>query len=192
MMNDLLVKSLPLETPEEFPDFGNLVTTRALKIDDAAAFRVLRLETLQYYGEIFANYHEEMKKKPFEFWRDFCMPTKDKSLFGLFILDKLMGVMGAQKWDEDKTGKTALWSYSYLRPEYRGRGLAASLYKARENWTREHSNYDRAVFYIRDGNNRSRSIHERHEAHYLYTKEMNWYDGPKATWHWFEKKSLLP
>jgi RimJ/RimL family protein N-acetyltransferase len=190
-MIEIISKSrLVPETTEDFPDLGslNLVTTRALNVEDATAFRTLRLETLQFYGEIFANYRQEMEKKPLEFWREFCTETGDRCLFGLFILGKLTGVMGAQKWDEDNTGKTTLWSYSYLRPEYRGRGLAASLYQSREKWTKENSRFERAVFYIREESLRSRQIHEKHGAHYLYTKQMQWYDGPWAPWRWYEKQ----
>jgi len=161
---------------------------RILTSSDSEAFRALRLEAVQSFGEIFANYYRNMEARQDDFWRRFCTETEDQCLFGLFGENKLIGVVGVEKWDKDETGKAALWTYAYLKPEYRGRQLASALYRAREEWTKRHSRYERAVLSIQEESVRSIEIHERHGARYLYTEQMRWYDGPPAPWRWYEKR----
>jgi len=165
----------------------NCFTTKILRAADSEAFRALRLEAVQSFGDIFANYYQNMLGRPDDFWRRFCTETADQCLFGLFDGDRLIGVVGAEKWDKDETGKTALWTYAYLKPEYRGKKLAQELYRAREEWTKKHPRYERAVLSIQEESVRSIEIHEKHGARYLYTEQTRWYDGPSAPWRWYKK-----
>lgn len=161
--------------------------TRALNPADADAFRTLRLETLISYGEVFAKYYENMVERPADFWAEFCTETPDKCLFGLFDAGRLVGVMGVEKWERDKKERTALWTYAYLQPAYRGQKNAQSLYAAREDWTKNKGGYKRAVLSILEERGRSIDIHAKNGARFLFAESLQWYDGPAATWHWYEK-----
>jgi len=94
--------------------------------------------------------------------------------------------MGAKQWDQDDTGKTALWWTAYLRSECRGLGHAAELYKLRKEWTIRRG-FVRAVFFILEGNHRSTEIHERHGARFMYSEAIPWPDRPTNTWRWYDK-----
>lgn len=163
---------------------------RALNANDVTAFRAIRLEALQIDGNIIGPSYEEENKLTDDQWRQRCTETNDSCFFGLFDQDQLIGIMSAKKWDEDKEGRTVLWGSTYLKSEYRGRKIAEKLYKVRLEWTKRNPNqFRRAVFFIHEENIRSREIHEKQGAKYMFTKSMQWWaSGPIALWHWYEKK----
>ena len=97
-------------------------------------------------------------------------------------------MLTAKTWADDPTRKSVLWSQAYVKPEYRGKRLAAQLYEERLEWSQSHPQYDRAVFFIHEDNKRSQDLHEKNGAHIFKREPMNWPGRPKATWYWYEKK----
>jgi hypothetical protein len=162
---------------------------RALTAADTGAFRAIRLKSLQTEPVYLGVPYEDEAKHTAQQWRERCTETPEHCFFGLFHGPKLIGLVVADRWAEDPSGKTALWKSAYFDPEYRGQKIALPMYLAREKWTRRR--FDRAVFFIRDGNRRSTEIHIKNGARYLFTRQMSWGDRPPAPWHWYEK-SLRP
>ena len=204
--------------PTESSNLANVeqFTVRALNANDGHAFRAIRLEALRNDGNFLGPLYEEENKLTDDQWRQRCTETNDSCFFGLFDKDRLIGIMSAKKWckethdscffgladkdqlldimsakkwDEDKEGRTALWMAAYLKPEYRGRKIAEKLYQARLEWTKRNPNqFKRAVFFIHEENIRSREIHEKQGPKYLFTRSMQWANGPIARWRWYEKE----
>jgi GNAT superfamily N-acetyltransferase len=73
---------------------------------------------------------------------------------------------------------------TYVLPKYRGAGLSAQLYQAREEWTAQR--YKRAVFFIREDNRRSQNIHLKHGARLIESTPNTWPDRPPMMWNWYE------
>lgn len=161
---------------------------RELASTDSQKFKELRLKALKEEGHLFGPTYEEESKLPNKHWQQRCSKTNDHCYFGLFDRGALIGMMMATKWDRDNTGQTALWGGAYIRPEYRGKKLAALMYKAREKWTKNHPSFKYAVFFIREGNRRSTEIHEKQGAVHISTEPLEWPDRPAVPWRWYKKQ----
>jgi len=176
----------------ESPNLGNVerFISRVLNANDRNAFRAIRLEALKNDSNLLGPSYEEENKLTDNQWCQRCTETNDSCFFGLFDKDQLIGIMSAKKWDGDKEERTVLWGSVYLKPEYRGRKIAEKLYKTRLEWTKRNPNqFKRAVFFIHEANIRSREIHEKQGAKYMFTRPMQWWaNGPIAPWHWYEKE----
>jgi hypothetical protein len=163
------------------------ITFRTLKPSDYKAFRAIRLEALggkdaQYFG---ASYEGEAAQ-PCPLWRERCTPTSDKALFGAFLDRKIVGVMAATKAEAHE--RTVLWGSVYLQPRYRLQHVAERLYQMRQEWSEAAGQFDRAIFFIREGNERSTAIHIKNGASITHREEMTFADHSRATALWFEKK----
>ncbi len=159
---------------------------QTLQPDHCGEYRWLRLHALQTEGQWFGGCYEEEWQAPLEIWRERCRPDERQVIFGLFEGVHLIGSFTARRWEDDGEGKTAYWGASYLLPAYRGKKLAAPLYAAGEAWSRSHSAFARAIFFIRDDNVRSISIHLKRRARFLHAKPMRWANGDQARACWYE------
>ncbi len=165
------------------------LSVRQLDASDANAFRAIRLRALKEEGEKFGPTYENEVKLTYDEWEKRVTPTADTRLFGLFDANKLVGVMRATLWDEDATGKTALWGQAYVLPHYRGkRGhdgnkLTAPLYAARAEWTK--TRYTSAVTYIRQDNAASQKPHLKHGAKLIFSRVINWPGRAPVPWNFY-------
>ena len=149
-------------------------------------FRALRLNAIKSEGEFFGwSYEDEKALTPNQWNKKYCFP-RGRVVFGAQENNQLLGYMAVTEWEGDPTGKTALWSMTYLKPEYRRKGIAKTLYNAREEFTKRH--YEKAVFFIKDGNERSAEIHTKNGAEYLRPERMAWNGKNEGLWHWYVKR----
>jgi RimJ/RimL family protein N-acetyltransferase len=165
---------------QDFPRTASAITVRTLNESDATALRNIRLYCLKTEGELMGPTYESEASKSLAEWRDAARETADKALFGMYDGDRLIGIMRAMRYDD----QTALWGMTYVLPEYRGAGLSAPLYQARQEWSARR--YKRAVFFIRADNKRSRDIHLKHGARFVETRPNSWPDRPPIMWNWYE------
>ncbi|MCP3385966.1 GNAT family N-acetyltransferase [Bradyrhizobium sp. CCGUVB4N] len=164
-----------------------IIDFRPLNPEDFQAFRAIRLEALsgpdaKYFG---ASYEKE-SAQPDASWIERCRQTTEKALFGAFLSDQVVGVMAATK--SDKHERTVLWGSVYLRPQHRNRHVAERLYQMRQQWSEARGLFDRAIFFIREGNERSTAIHVKNGAKVIGREEMDFADCSRGTALWFEKK----
>lgn len=164
------------------------IVARELTARDWPFYRELRLRALKEEGHLFGPHYDTEIRMSNEEWENYCTAKPNHRLFGLFDSKELIGALYSTQWDQDKTGKTALWGSAYIVPEYRGKGMGKPLYQAREKWTSEHPTFKRVLFYIIDGNKRSMEIHEKNGAHHITSKTMIWPHKPPTLWHWYEKQ----
>jgi Acetyltransferase (GNAT) family len=163
------------------------ITYRVLKASDYKAFRAIRLEALggkdaKYFG---ASYEEEAAQ-PSSSWRERCGPTSASSVFGAFTGKHLIGIMAASK--AGKHDDAVLWGSVYLQPRYRLQHVAETLYRMRQEWSEAAGIFTRAVFFIREDNERSTAIHLKNGAAIISREEMTFADHSRAIAVWFEKK----
>ena len=173
--------------PTPAPDLSRIhhFTVRQLNENDGGAFKAIRLEALQVDGRYFGASYEEEAKLTSEQWRQRCRATEDHCIFGLLNNDKLIGVLEATKWPGDKEGKTVLWGAAYVNQNYREKGAATPLYVARLAWSKQRAQFNAAVFFIREGNRRSKEIHEKQGAIHTHDEPKRWADGTMAMAHWY-------
>lgn len=156
-------------------------------------FRPLRLHAIKSEPDYFGwAYEDEAALPPTEWDKKYCEP-EGRVIFGAFADNKLVGYTATTTWSGDNTGKTALWSMTYLLPAYRHTGAAKAFYAAREEFCRH--KYDQAVMFIRDGNEHSASIHRKRGAVFWKSEQMSWNGKNPALWHWYrvqlaQQKSL--
>lgn len=168
-------------------------TVRQLEAWDWPAFKAIRLQALTTDNDFIGIPYDQEAAMTDDQWEKRVTPTADMRYFGLFNHGDLIGMMRCALWDEDTSGRTALWGGAYIKPEYRGQGLAKPLYMARAKWSA--TRYDNAVMYIKEDNARSAGIHLANGAEFAFSRVMERPDRPPALWHWYrvqlaQQKSL--
>jgi hypothetical protein len=161
------------------------VYARVLLPGDAHKLREVRLEALRKDGHLFASSYEIESEFPFENWEWKCTEDSKHCVIGLFDGTDLIGISLVLQYDNDTSGKTGLLGQSYIKSEYRGKGLGNLLYSARMKWILERSSFENAVVYVREGNDVSTALNRKAGAQYLESKEMMCGDGQVALWHWY-------
>jgi hypothetical protein len=66
--------------------------------------------------------------------------------------------------------------------------VAETLYRMRQEWSEAAGQFDRAIFFIREGNERSTAIHIKNGAVIIGREEMNFADHSRGTALWFKKR----
>jgi ribosomal protein S18 acetylase RimI-like enzyme len=104
-----------------------LAEIRLLAPGDAAMFRDVRLEALRQNPEAFASTFEQEKNKPPSWFQE---RISQADIFGAFIEDELLGIVGFRAQDRSKTKhKAVLWGM-YVRAIARNSGLGRRLVDA--------------------------------------------------------------
>lgn len=110
-----------------------MIAIRRLTVDDWKDNRAIRLEALRESPGNFFTSLAEVEARSDDEWRGMLM-SATLVIFGLFDGDRLAGITAVAR-GEPGTGTLAM---SYIRPQWRGRGLARHFYAARLAWAREH------------------------------------------------------
>ena len=98
---------------------------RQLSVEDAAAYRELRLESLQRHPEAFASTYESAVQRPDGHWVDLLGAL---TFFGAFAGDgKPVGLVAFDQSDGDKDRHRGWLLQLYVRAEMRGTGCAHAL-----------------------------------------------------------------
>ena len=114
-------------------------------------------------------------------WRDW-IATPTQCVFGLFDGETLVGITAAYTHRDDPDGHTALLGTSYVRPAYRGRGLARLLYETRLAWIRARGTFHRVVVSHRRSIERVLCNLLRNAIHHGRRNpvEVHVHDGPRG------------
>lgn len=111
------------------------VDVRRLGVDDWSACRAIRLAALAECPGNYVTTLAEAAARSEDDWRA-MLANPGMAVFGLFAGDMLAGLTAVYIADEAPDGSTAGLAMSYLRPEWRGRGLARRLHAVRLDWAR--------------------------------------------------------
>ena len=113
----------------------NSLLVRCATEADVDAFRELRLEALRNHPEAFSADYDEQASRTHEQW---TARLRNGNTFVACAGDALVGMMGIFRGDTPKTQhKGTIWGV-YVRPSYRGRGLAQKLMNACLAWAKDH------------------------------------------------------
>ncbi len=113
------------------------ILIRGAQESDATAFRDLRLEGLKLHPDAFGAAYERDAAQPLEFWqeriRTYADPRRGTIQFAV-AGESLAGVTGIYRDDGAKTRhNTHIWGV-YVRPDWRGAGIADALIEACVGW----------------------------------------------------------
>jgi len=150
-------------------------------------FKNFRLMALKVNPESFASsYADEVTKTPEE-WQD-TVQGSDHQVFGLFENEDLIGITACFTWREDPAGETALLAMSFVKPEFRDRGLSRLLYEGRLDWIRSRKQFKRVVVSHRLSNDISRRANQRHGFVFTGRIPRKWPDGSREDEAFYEMR----
>jgi RimJ/RimL family protein N-acetyltransferase len=152
------------------------VTMRPLERSDWRALKELRLLALRTEPGVFFSSHEREVAASDEVWQNLAA-GEGVQIFGAFEGAVLVGITGVFTHRDDPTGATAALGMTYLRPEYRGRGLSALFYETRLRWIREQPRFTRVAVSHRSSNEASRRAIRRAQFIPVGASSRTWPDG---------------
>jgi RimJ/RimL family protein N-acetyltransferase len=117
------------------------VTIRLGSLEDAPAYRDLRLEALRNHPVAFSSDYETSVAKPMTYWTDrlrFDKPGDGVMLYFAVHEEQLIGMCGITYTDLPKLKQSAYIVSMYVRPEWRGLRIAEELVDACLDWGRAH------------------------------------------------------
>jgi RimJ/RimL family protein N-acetyltransferase len=116
------------------------ITIRPTRTGDAAAYRELRLQSLREHPEAFSADYDETLARPIDEWER-RMARGAGGPHGVSYLaeaeGELVGMTGLLREDTAKLRHSAAIVSVYVRPDWRGYGLADALIEACVAWARE-------------------------------------------------------
>lgn len=144
---------------------------RQLSPADLEAYRAVRLEALQLEPGVFGSNYGREAAFTTGVWQQ-RLSRQDAASFGLFYAGELVGITGIII---QRPGEGALVA-SYIRKEYRKRGLSAMLYEARLTWARD-KGLKTLVVSHRKSNQASMAANRHFGFRYTHTQMTLWPDG---------------
>ncbi len=152
------------------------IKIRPLRASEWSVFKDIRLFALKSAPGMFATSYEEAAERSPEAWQA-LISGPSHQVFGLFDGSQLIGITGVFGGREGSDADTAYLVMSYIKTEYRRRGLSSLLYEARLDWIRMRNRFKRAVTTIRASND----VSQRACQHFGFTcisrAPRTWPDG---------------
>ena len=147
---------------------------RRFTTDDWQAMKTIRLEALEKEPQFFGAKYEVEVTFTEEQWRGRLTDDGTHAHWGLYDGDTCVGMTGIAQMYDDATG--AYLIASYIRSDYRRRGLSALYYQARLDWARENG-YKYAMISHRDTNHVSKAANQKFGFLYIHNENAVWPDG---------------
>ncbi len=149
---------------------------RSLTPEDWEEFRSIRIRSLTMHAGYFLGKLDEVNELPDEYWKE-TLDGNGKQVFGLFDKNVLIGITAIFTWLEDPTGKTGVMAMSFIEPPYRNKGYSNFFYKARIDYAKNNSKWDKLVIGHREGNEPVRKAVIKYGFEFLDTENIDWPDG---------------
>lgn len=163
------------------------ISIRKLTEDDWQKLSRIRLKALQSDPFVFGSSYEKESQFTEDDWRTH-LQSNDSAVFVIFEDKTPIGMTGISVFREDATNKTAILWGSWLKPEFRGKGLSDLMYKTRINWAKEHPGIERIIVSHRASNLASKHANQKHGFVFTRTHEKVWADGATEDEVWYELK----
>lgn len=112
---------------------------RPVRLDDAEAYRALRLKALQEHPEAFGADYALSEARPIEYWTNMMLQGQGNDQRITFVAEhagKLVGMMVIMRGDVPKTAHNANIYSVYVDPSARGLGLGDGLMEACLDWAK--------------------------------------------------------
>jgi RimJ/RimL family protein N-acetyltransferase len=136
---------------------------RMLRVEDAEAFRRLRLQALAEHPEAFSSSYEEQKDRTIEEWQNRLQPspTGDHGYFGAFDGERLVGIVGFYRHNGEKLSHKASVISMYVDPAYRGKRLGERLMHTLMEHVRAVGGVEQLLLTVVSDNTAARRLYDR-------------------------------
>lgn len=161
------------------------ITIRPMTPEEWESLRAMRLKAVRMHTGYFMGDPEATENYPATYWQE-VLDGNGKRIFGLFDDERIIGITAIFTYRKDPSGLTGDMAYTFIEPEYRGRGLVDLFYKSRIEWALEHTNFTKIVTAHREGNEPSRKAIMRNGFQHVGTQTETWPDGTQETEHRYE------
>ena len=151
---------------------GN-ISIHALTFEDLQIFKEMRLRALKSDPDVYFGDFETSSKFSNARW-EATLDGQGKQVFGLFDVDRLIGITAVFTYKDDKSGESGMMGMSFILPEYRGKGLSDLLYQARIEWALAYSPFKKLIAGHREGNEPSRKAMLKHGFQFTGKEMVNW------------------
>lgn len=159
------------------------ITIRRWAESDWKIFKAIRLESLSAHADLFGPSYNVESAKDDAFWKE-CI-NQGGAVFGLYDKEIVIGLTGVYRY-RASPADTAILCMSYIRAEYRGRGLSDLLYKARIDWAKQQDGIIKVLVEHREGNEASRRANQRWGFVFHSIKEQVYGNGETAKEYMYE------
>ena len=156
----------------------NNMEIRELVPDDWEIFRNIRLFALKTEpGKFSSNYTLESGFSEQE-WRG-RLSGPVRAYFGLFDNDRIVGITGVVRVNQDMESSDVVLVASFLKPEYRRQGLSRMFYQARLDWAAKQPGVKNVLVSHRESNIASQRANQAFGFVMTGKEMMEWPDGMK-------------
>ncbi len=164
----------------------HMIKIRKFEEEDWEIFKKIRLKALQSDPGVFGSNYQQEAGMPDDYWHDLI---KDQNArFGVFNDGEIIGMTGIAIYRDDPTGKTAILWGSWLKPDFRGKGISDQMYKARIAWAENHPVCERIIVSHRASNLASKHANQKHGFIFTHRKIREWPDGTTEDELFYELK----
>jgi RimJ/RimL family protein N-acetyltransferase len=115
-----------------------VVSIRPATVDDAEAFRELRLEALRTSPTAFSADYDTDASYPISYWQARLQPNDNNAILFAVADNKLVGMCGLYREISPKTRHFGVIWGVYVNQAWRGQGIARKLAHTAIDWAREH------------------------------------------------------
>lgn len=150
-------------------------TVRQLQGDDWQLYQSIRLESLIKHPAYFSPSRDETTFTQGD-WEE-RLNNPNAATFGAFENGKIIGITGIFKERNDPKAKTAQLVSSYIKEEYRKRGLSSLFYEARIKWAKDQRSILTLILEHRDDNIPSQRAHRKYGFRFVESNDEKWPDG---------------
>jgi RimJ/RimL family protein N-acetyltransferase len=133
---------------------------RRLTPEDAPVYRTLRLRALLEHPDAFTSSHAEESESPVSTTERRLAPDSPDRVFGAFVADELVGIVGLSRERRAKNRHKANVFGMYVAPEHGRRGIGAALLR-RVIETAQLEGIEQLVLTVTDTNVPARTLYER-------------------------------
>lgn len=153
------------------------ITLGRLTVDDWETLKAIRLEALEREPHFFGAKHSVEVMFTEEQWKARLTDDGTHAHWGLYDGDICVGITGiAQAYGDSTAGYLIA---SYIRNDYRRKGLSALYYRARIDWARSQG-YKYLLISHRDDNHASKAANQKFRFVYTHSESKVWPDDSVA------------
>lgn len=162
------------------------ISIRRFGVADWEILKRIRLEAVKAHSDVFLINYEDSLKLEDSYWIDTVSDHHKGAVYSLYDGDDIIGLTGVFR-HRDSPEDTAIFGMTYIRDDYRGKGLSRKLYDTSMSWAVAQDGIRRLVISHREGNEESKSSILRAGFKPYSSEEKTYDDGTKGISHSYEK-----
>ncbi len=175
----------PIGKAEQAVEFTSNTSVRQLAPDEWPLFKEWRLKALKSDAGMFSATYEDKLQQQDDEWQKFTN-SPDTAIFIVYDHNEAIGLTAISIDHKDLTRTQAVLWGSWLKPEYRSRGISKQLYAARLTWARQQPSIKKIIAGHRASNIASRQAILKHGFTYTSTETKLCPDGETDDVHDYE------